>query len=54
MEEEFILAYYGKMTKTANQMTAEERAWWIKRTDKEVKRAAGKQDTDSPSGPSKK
>ncbi len=47
MEEEFLLVYYGKFTKSTDHMTAEERAWWIKRLNKEAKRAAGKNDTES-------
>jgi hypothetical protein len=52
MEEEFLLVHYGKMHKDPSLMTAEERSWWIKRLDKEMKRTSGKDDTTKPmSGP---
>lgn len=43
MEEQFQLRYYGKLTLfEQNNMTAEDRAWWLKRTYKEAEEEAKK------------
>lgn len=38
MEQSFILKQYGSISLfEQNNMTAEERAWWVQRLDKEAK-----------------
>jgi hypothetical protein len=39
MEQEFLLKYYGRLSRfEINEMTAEDRSWWLKRLDREAKK----------------
>ena len=55
MDQSFVLKHYGRLSLMEQSgMTAEERAWWIKRLDAENKKLqdAGKQTPGDPGLPS--
>lgn len=50
MEQQFQLKYYGNLSVfEQDQMSAEDRAWWIERISKELKETADKQRNQMPS-----
>ena len=52
MEQQFQLKHYGKLTIfEQNQMSAEERAWFMKRLNKEFKDRQAEQEKQSRSTP---
>jgi len=54
MEQQFQLKHHGKLSLfEQNNMTAEDRAWFIKRLDKEFKDRQDQERGSSPSTPSK-
>jgi hypothetical protein len=59
MEQQFQLKNYGKLSLfEQNQMPAEERAWWMRRLDREFKERKEREEAQSrsiprPSTPSK-
>jgi len=52
MEQQFQLKHYGKLDLfEQNQMTAEERAWFMKRLDKEFKERKEREEAQTKSVP---